>query len=507
MSKDDGFQGSINPQKRRKSPVELRKISPKTIFFVSSAIVFLSYIKPIFSVWAYSDEYDFFEPVPKLGKHMARDGNLISSLLYNNFSAPLINSAEDLWRLRTLSFLCLFLILNHVSSQILKHNQSRSLQFLLPIALTLPAAMTFISWSLIWQGSFAMLIAYIANTLWLNPGFKNKFISVLLLWSSILMSPVAAFSIFGFHAVVFILARINVANFVKITISHVTLYGISGAASLATLLTNQKISGLELNGRVGPPAISDLPAKMYWVISRPITLSMRFFDIASPSQVNAIITSLLVLSLLLCGLAFQSKSLSENVFPRIILFFVLILLSITPIVVTWSNQIEFRYILGPSVAFFLTTIGLTLDVLKRSKNFLKYAHLPAIFLISISGITTMINHVNSQFIEPYESKSIFIQSELSNCQNNTHLIKKMIIQQPKSGYPSKNNIGIFSQTTDMASPWVPIPTVKYILQINELFFKEIVVQDYEDEMSTNSCVIDLEKYSQQLADSSKSSGN
>jgi hypothetical protein len=59
----------------------------------------------------------------------------------------------------------------------------------------------------------------------------------------------------------------------------------------------------------------------------------------------------------------------------------------------------------------------------------------------------------------------------------------------------------------MASPWVPIPTVKYILQINELFSKEIVVQDYEDEMSTNSCVIDLEKYSQQLADSSKSSGN
>ncbi len=498
MSKEDALQGSINPQKRQKSLMALKKISPKTIFFISSAIVFLSYIKPIFSVWAYSDEYDFFEAVPKLGKHMARDGSLISSLLYNNFSAPLINSAEDLWRLRTLSFLCLFLILNHVSNQVLKHNQSRSIQFLLPIALTLPAAMTFISWSLIWQGSFATLIAYMANALWLNPGFSHKFISVLLLWSSILMSPVAAFSIFGFHAVVFILAPIKVANFVKITISRVALYGISGTASLATLFIIQNLSGSELNGRVGPPPMSDLPAKMYWVISRPITLSMRFFDIASPTQVNAIVTSLLVLSLLIYGLALQSKNLSENVFARVILFFVLILLSITPIAVTWSNQIEFRYILGPSVAFFLTTTVLTMDFLKRSKNLLKYVHLPAILLTSILGMTTMINHVSSQFIEPYESKSSFIESELSNCQSKSRLIEKIIIQQPKSGYPSRNNIGIFSQTSDMASPWVPIPTVKYILKTYKSLPKEVVLQDYKDEDSIDSCVIDFEKYSQDL---------
>jgi hypothetical protein len=507
MSKEDEVQGSINPQKSRKNLMEFQKVSPKTIFFVSSAIVFLSYIKPIFSVWAYSDEYDFFEAVPKLGKHLARDGNLISSLLYNNFSAPLINSVEDLWRLRVLSFLCLFLILNHVSTQILVYNQSRSIQFLLPIALTLPAPMTFISWALIWHGSFAMLIAYIANIFWLKPSTKLKYISVILLWSSILMSPVAAFSIFGFHAAIFILVRIKAVNFLKTTINLVTLYGISGIASLFTLFVSQKFYGLELNERAGPASISDLPAKIYWLVSRPVVLSTRFFDISSPSQVNAVFTLFLVLSFLIYGFVIQSKNLKENLFLRVALFFTLILLSITPIIVTWSNQIEFRYILGPSVAFFLATVVLTMDVVKRHMNFLKYLYPTAILIISILGISNMNNHTNSQFIAPYKSKSSFIQSEILECQKTSQLFEKIIIQEPKNGYPSRNNIGIFSQTTDLASPWVPIPTVKYILKSYEFFPKEIVLQAYIDPSGANSCTIDLDKYSQQLKVKSMKSGS
>lgn len=506
MSKEDAFQGSINPQKKRKSFAELRKFSPKTIFFISSVIVFLSYVKPIFSVWAYSDEYDFFEAVPKLGKHMARDGNLVISLLYENFSTPLVNSAVDLWRLRILSILCLFLILNHISTRILMHNQSRSLQFILPMALTLPAPMTFISWSLLWQVSFAMLIAYIANVFWLKPSSRLKFISVLLLWSSILMSPVAAFSIFGFQAAIFILARIKTVNFLKITINLVTLYGISGIASLATIFVSQKVYGLELNERAGLAAISDLPAKMYWVLSRPITLSMRFFDISSPSQVNALVILFLVSSLLIYGIVIQSNNLNENLLLRVFLFFALILLSITPIVVTWSNQIEFRYILGPSVAFFLATVALTLDILKKHSNFLKYSYPSAIFIISILGIATMNDHTNSQFIAPYKSKSNFIQSEILNCQKRNLYFEKIIIQEPENGYPSRNNIGIFSQTTDMASPWVPIPTVRYILKSFDSSPKEIVLQAHIDPVEANSCTIDLEKYSQQLKVTSMNSG-
>ena len=491
------FKRLVYPQKI-KFTMALKETSPKTFFFVSSTIVFLSYIKPIFSVWAYSDEYDFFEVTPKLGSHMARDGNLISSLIYSNFSLPLISSAGDLWRLRVISFLCLFLILNHLSSQILAHSPSRTTQFLLPIALTLPGPMTFISWSLIWQGSFAMLIAYVANVLWMKSKFGLKLISVILLWSSILMSPVAAFSIFGFHAAVFILTRFKTADFVKVTRRLVFLYLISGIASLLTIMISKVLFGLALNGRVGPPQLSDLPEKVYWVISRPIIVSMRFFDISSPTNINAIVTALLVLSLLVFGFVIQSKNLSESIFSRLILFSALIILSITPIVITWSNQIEFRYILGPSVAFFLVTVGLTLEAISERENFLKYAHLPFILLILFSGIMSINNHVSGQFISPYKSKIDFIQSELLICQNKNRSLEKVVILQAKTTYPSRNNIGIFSQSTDMASPWVPIPSVKYVLKTVGIFPREITLEESLTNSDLNSCTVDLEKYSQQL---------
>lgn len=490
MNKGRAFQ-------ERLSFVELDKVKPKSIFFITMIIIFLFYLKPIFSNWVYSDEYDFFEATPKLGSHMARDGNLISSIIYEHFSAPLINSSGDLWRLRLLSFLCLFLIVNHVSSQILIHNQNRSVQFLLPIGMTLPASMTFISWSLIWQGSLAMLIAYVANVFWLKRSFRFALISVFLLWISVLMSPVAAFSIFGFHAVVFILTRARTVDFLKVTMNLVALYGIAGVASLISLLIFKNFNGSELNGRVGPPKLYDLPEKMYWIISRPIVISMRFFDITSPSQASAILSTVIVSFMLICGLTLQSRAIGENVFFRLLLLFLLIGLSITPIVVTWSNQIEFRYILGSSFAFFLVTMGLVLDLINLKA---KTANLvfPLLLLILIISITSMNRNVDVQFISPFESKNTFIYLEILKCQNENRSTKKIAIVQPRTRFSSRNNIGIFSQTTDMASPWVPIPSVKYVLKNYGFIWESIVLQDYVSEEYKDACVIELEKYSQIL---------
>ena len=499
MSKKFEIEGAPNQRKIQISFVNFQKIRPKTMFLLSSAIIFLSYIRPIFSVWVYSDEYDFFEVVPKIGKHMARDGNLISSLLYDNFSTQLINSPEDLWRLRILSFLCLFLILNHVSSVILIHNQSKSIQFLLPIAMTLPAPMTFISWSLIWQGSLAMLIAYTSHIFWLKNCFKFKTIAVIFLFTSILMSPVPAFSVFSFQAVIFILSRATSLDYLKITTKLLMLYGISGMASVGTLLISSNLSQMDLNERVGPPELRDIPEKIYWIVSRPIVVSLRFFDISSPSQVDALITTLLVFSVLIYGFRIQSKKLGENFFTRVFLFFLLVFLSITPIAVTWSNQIEYRYILGPSVAFFLVTTVMVLDLIKRVEKIRKFVFLPTILLTLIIGIYSMNKNVSDQFIEPFKSKNAFISSQIIECQNKKPLIRKIVVQQPSSEFPSRNNIGMLSQTTDMASPWVPIPSVNYVLKEYDLFPKEISLQESVIEDNLNTCIIDLEQYSQALA--------
>jgi hypothetical protein len=335
--------------------------------------------------------------------------------------------------------------------------------------------MTFISWALIWQGSLAMLIAYVGNVLWLKSSLGLKLISLMLLTCSILMSPVAAFSIFGLQAVVFVLARVKTVDFVKVTIRTVVLYVISGMASILTLLVSTSISGSTLNGRVGPPKLSDIPEKIYWIISRPLIVSMRFFDISSPNQISAIFAALVVSTLLIWGLIIQSKNLNENILFRLIQFSALILLSIMPIVITWSNQIEYRYILGPSVAIFLVGAALAREVIGGRKSLLNYAYLPSILFISCFGIVTMNNHVNSQFIAPYKSKIAFMQAELSNCKNKLYSLEEVIVLEPKVIYPIRNNIGMFSQSTDLASPWVPIPSVKYVLKTMDIFPKQFLI--------------------------------
>ena len=111
----------------------------------------------------------------------------------------------------------------------------------------------------------------------------------------------------------------------------------------------------------------------------------------------------------------------------------------------------------------------------------------------------MNKNISNQFIEPYKSKNAFIQSQIIECQNKNLSAKKIIILQPSKGFPSKSNIGIFSQTTDMASSWVPVPSVNYVLKGYDLFPRDISLQENVSKDNLNTCIIDLEQYSQTLS--------
>ena len=174
----------------------LRIIQPRKFFFLGATLVVLVYLKPIFSIWSYSDESDYFSKTTTIGRQFAEDGNLFGSFIYNHVSLLLANSVEELWRLRLLSLICLLLIINNFSNKVMLANQSRSIQFLIPLALTLPTPMTFISFAMIWQGSLGMLMAYFASVLWLKYNNGFRVIPIILLCASMTMSPVSAFAIF-----------------------------------------------------------------------------------------------------------------------------------------------------------------------------------------------------------------------------------------------------------------------------------------------------------------------
>ena len=476
---------------------------PKTFFYLSSILILVSYCRPVFTVWAYSDEYDFFEPAPKLGSHMSRDGNLLAGFVYENFSATLVDTFGELYPLRLISFLLLYTILNHVSSRILLQNQNRSIQFLLPIGLTLPSSLTFISWALIWQGSLAMLIGYFANVMWQKLLFRFRLIAVLMLVFSMLISPVAAFSAFGFEALIFFFIQTKAVDYLKHLLGLVTFYGISGVVSLACILLTLHFNDLELNDRVGTPSISDLPKKGYWLVSRPIVVSMRFFDISSPSTVQALGSTIIVSSAVLWGFTLQSRILGENGFKRTLLFSATILLSITPIAVTWSNQIEFRYLFGPSITLFAVTAFVLLSLIPVKNIFQRCVYLSALISIMLVGVSTMNIHVNNQFIGPFQSKNAFLESQVLKCKKENRQFQKITIVQPTKSFPSRNNIGMFSQSTDLASPWVPVPSVKYVVKRLNLPSIDVHLVDSLPDEIKQTCVIDLNLYRQLLILTSK----
>jgi hypothetical protein len=273
------------------------------------------------------------------------------------------------------------------------------------------------------------------------------------------------------------------------------LYGISGALSVITLLVVKNVYSLEYSARVGIVNLNDVPEKVFWIFSRPIAVSMRFFDISSPSTLNALTQVFLVSTLLVLGFILQNRVLSENIFNRIFIFLFLVLLSITPLIITWSNQIEFRYIFGPSFAIFLVVSMMLLEFTRLKNKVDVYLSPIIIASIAILGIVSVANNTDRQFIAPYTSKNDFVASEISNCLRRESVIDQVIIKLPQTSFPSRKNIGIFSQRTDLDSPWVPIPTVKNVLNMLNLRVRDIALAtDTNYIENKNACVVDLESY-------------
>ena len=252
------------------------RLSPRRYFYLSSVLVVLVYCKPIFTIWAYSDEYDLFKINPLLGMHMRKDGNLLSGVIYDYISAWIVNSPADLWKLRLISLFLLLLIINTIARKIHLSNQSSLIQFVLPITLMLPAPMTFISWALLWQGSLGIFLSFYASQYWVNSESYKRFISPIIVLGALYISPVAAFTYFGFFSAIHILSKTPSRIFLRKLMSLILLFIISGVTSLIVLFINVRFFDVPLNQRVGLVKFADVPEKVFWLVSRPLALPRIF---------------------------------------------------------------------------------------------------------------------------------------------------------------------------------------------------------------------------------------
>lgn len=479
---------------RRKIQKPFTLFSSQRNFYLSSLLVFIVYLRPIFSQWVYSDEYHLFAKDSQPGEHMRKDGALFGQVIYNSVSRNLVSNPSDLWRLRILSFICFLMVLSAVSKKIYEKNPNPTLHFLIPISLLLPAPMTFISWSLMWQASFGILLSFFASHFWTYNSSNLKLISIPLLSLSFLISPNSAFSYFGFFIAIMILSKTETAIVLKKFLNVIKLFIISGLLASISVYINVYFYGLELNQRASLVQKTELLDKLIWLVSRPLAVSSRFFDISSPGRLNAIFVMVLVVIVITAGLISQSKSSKKDGTLRVIIFFACSILTVTPIAITSSNQIEFRYILGISWCFFMVFSFFIVENLKGHGGISK----SVVAILLFTGATTVSLNFERQFLGPYNSKVRYLTSQIQKCEKSSERLTGIAIIPPRAPFPVRQNLGMFSQVTDLASPWVPVPSVQAILAVLVHREVEVILKDKRDSSLDNICVIDLEEYRRQL---------
>jgi hypothetical protein len=179
-------------------------------------------------------------------------------------------------------------------------------------------------------------------------------------------------------------------------------------------------------------------------------------------------------------------------------FFISAGFTLTPIIITSSNQIEFRYIFASSWLFFCVFMFFFFELIPKYRSNLGSIKKFTILLILLIGTLTVNLNFERQFLSPYKSKVEFLKISLLNCNMSGKNLRSILIVPPKKVFPVRNNIGMYSQVTDLASTWVPVPSVENVLVSLDFDFSKVTLLDNRNPSDVKSCQIDLEEYRQIL---------
>jgi hypothetical protein len=204
----------------------------------------------------------------------------------------------------------------------------------------------YIHWANTWSFLWASLIGLIAFDLWMTNSTSKKMFAVILLALALTIYPPAALFYFSVISVSNVINECKSAKLFSDAMRGLTLLLISGLVSIFLAFVTMQIVGVSPNDRVGLVTLFGIPEKVMWLLSRPLVIGLRPFTIDSPTPLFALITSIPVILILFFGVRRQSGQQKELFFVRTSVIVVPLLLTLTPIVITADNQIEFRLLSG-----------------------------------------------------------------------------------------------------------------------------------------------------------------
>ena len=84
-------------------------------------------------------------------------------------------------------------------------------------------------------------------------------------------------------------------------------------------------------------------------------------------------------------------------------------------------------------------------------------------LLAVIGIGAVkaSSNIDQVFVQPSQIKEHYLLERLSDFDHERHY--RIVVIEPPEGWPSRENLGIYSARTDLAQPWVLGPNIRLLL--------------------------------------------
>ena len=470
----------------------VRVQSSNTVRATAALYIAGVYALGVFSTGAWSDDYAAYLDPNATGLHAIKDGRLLYGVLIE-FGFSQINNVSGLVFIRLFGLLGLVLLSDLVIQRLMKPDRWAVVTLATVVSFTLPSFQFSAHWAIAFGMSWAAYLSVLGYMYFEKRRSGDYFIGGVLITASILIYPLMSFFVVSFAYCRLITLGGNPRELLR-ELYRLSIYLVTGMsfAAISTFIF-LKVNKLEANPRVALVSLYDFPEKLYWFVSRPMALSFRPLLINSPTVIETLLFCFFSFTLL--SLLFFSINQSlKKMFINLTFLFTFLVFSIAPLLLATQNQIDLRFIGANTWLVLFVLIYLFGESLAKFRDVfvLRLFRISVTIFLLIGGFFT-INDRFLKVIQPiYSMNQIFIKQSIASC-TEQQVAEGLVVTQRTAEWKIKPLLGVFSQTTDFQSDWVPFGAIKIYLSSNEIQTYRILPNDSVEPL-TNYCSIDLNKY-------------
>ena len=472
----------------------LMKLSTGKYRLIAAFYLFLVYAFGVFSKSAWSDDYPAILDPGGVGLHAIKDGRLIHGWSIDFFFSH-FNTVQSLSVIRMFGLAGLILLNDILIRKFLSVQSSSAVVVASTVAFTLPSFQFSAHWAGAFGFSWTAYLGILGFTLFNeNTGLKKSF-GYLVFLLSLFAYPLMSFFIFPFIYAVWLIRGAPIKALFRDTMVAIFLFVSGAVISFVLTAIYLNVKGLAFNDRVALVAIGDIPSKIVFFFTRPFALTYRPFLIESPTLSNLLLT-LILFSSFLIFLFWQKWKSFKAVFIHTLTLNLFFIASLLPLLVTSDNQIEMRLVSANTWLFCFVLVflflGLQITIGDKVNFFKSKSQVITISFLLLLGFLTINHNFWQLYHEPFQEKQRFFQTQISSC-TDAQIESGIVIKSRTIPWPHKNLIGLYSQSTDLESEWVPVSAViQYLKDTNT----KIVTLPILVETNTNpgACVVSLDEY-------------